>query len=73
MSRGHSGAGRHGQLACPRPHRDPVIFYWLREREIGTVGAQPARDTDVIQGTKACLGLNEVTGSQTKEDLSMSD
>jgi len=36
----------------------PVIFYWLRERELERSGAQPARDTDVIQGQPALGSTN---------------
>ncbi len=36
----------------------PVIFYWLRERELERSGAQPARDTDTIQGQPALGSTN---------------
>jgi len=36
----------------------PVIFYWLRERELERSGAQPARDTDAIQGQPALGSTN---------------
>jgi Cu(I)/Ag(I) efflux system membrane protein CusA/SilA len=31
----------------------PVIFYWLRERELDRAGAQPDRHTRVIDGRPA--------------------